>query len=132
MKGEQSAYHLVELGHEDLDVAQHRTARAVAREVRLRPDVPVRAVTLLLVLEVESRDGRVMTALLRHVAHARFRSIHHAGEGLADNRIVRLLASLWIRNGERGDVRLVMPTRQVPLQNQHEALVCIVSLKTTQ
>ena len=131
MKGERDAYHLVELGHEDLDVAQHRTARAVAREVRLRPDVPVRAVPLLLVLQVEARDGRVVAALLRHVAHARFRRIHHAREGLADDRVVRLLAALVVRNDGRGDVGLVVPARQVPLQNQHEPLVRVVSLETT-
>ena len=131
MKRERDAYHLVELGHEDFDVAQHRTARAVAREVRLRPDVPVRAVPLLLVLQVEARDGRVVAALLRHVAHARFRRIHHAREGLADDRVVRLLAALFVRNDGRGDVGLVVPTRQVPLQNQHEPLVRVVSLETT-
>ena len=128
MKRERDAYHLVELGHEDLDVAQHRTARAVAREVRLRPDVPVRAVSLLLVLQVEARDGRVVAALLRH---ARFRRIHYAREGLADDRVVRLLAALFVRNDGRGDVGLVVPTRQVPLQNQHEPLVRVVSLETT-
>lgn len=131
MKGERGAYHLVELGHEDLYVAQHRTARAVAREVRLRPDVPVRAVALLLVLQIEARDGWVVSALLRHVAHARFRRIHHAREGLADDRIVRLLAALIVRNDERGDVSLVMPARQIPLQNQYEPLVRVVSLETT-
>lgn len=73
----------------------------------------------------------MVAALLRHVAHARFRRIHHAREGLADDRIVRLLAALVVRNDGRGDVGLVVPTRQVPLQNQHEPLVRVVSLETT-
>ena len=97
--------------------------------MRLRPDVPVRAVALLLVLQVEARDGRVVAALFRHVAHARFGSIHDAGEGLADDGVVGLLASLRVTKHCFAHVGLVMPTRQVPLQDQHEALVRVVSLQ---
>ena len=120
MEERNETYLLVELRKEHLDLAQHAAHRAVARKVRLRPDVPVHAVLLLLVLQVEGGDGRVVVALLRHVAHATLRSVHDAREGLTDDGVVRLLAA----------VRLVVPARQVPLQQQHETLVRVIALET--
>ena len=84
----------MEAGEEHLDVPQHRPARAVPREVRLRPDVPVRAVPLLLVLQVERGHGRMVAHLLRHVAHAARSRVHDARKRLTDDRVVRLLAAL--------------------------------------
>lgn len=112
----ESAYDLAEAREEDLDVAQHRAARAVPREVRLRPDVPVRAVALALVLQVERRHRRVVAHLLRHVAHAARARVHDARERLADDRVVRLLAAL---RGERREkkqeyVGFVVPAGEVP------------------
>lgn len=111
MNASPSRYHLVELGEKHLDVAQHRPARAVPREVRLRPDVPVRAVALLLVLQVERRHRRVVTHLLRHVAHATLASVHHARERLADDGVVRLLAALMLKEMESSHVGFIVPTR---------------------
>ena len=76
-----------------------------------------------------SKNGRVPEQQFRYVAHARFGSIHDAGEGLADDGVVGLLASLRVTKHCFAHVGLVMPTRQVPLQDQHEALVRVVSLQ---
>lgn len=92
--GRERDYDFAEPREKDLDVAQHGAAGAVPREVRLGPDVPVRAVALLLVLQVERGHGRVVAHLLGHVAHAAGARVHDAGKGLADDGVVGLLATL--------------------------------------
>ena len=111
MNASLSHYHLVELGEKHLDVPQHRPARTVSREVRLRPDVPVRTVPLLLVLQVERRHRGMVTHLLRHVAHTTRPSVHHARERLSDDRGVRLLAALLLNEIENSHVGFIVPTR---------------------
>lgn len=111
MNASLSHYHLVELGEKHLDVPQHRPARTVPREVRLRPDVPVRTVPLLLVLQVERRHRGMVTHLLRHVAHTTLPSVHHARERLSDDRVVRLLAALLLNEIENSHVGFIVPTR---------------------
>lgn len=101
LEGGRGAYDFAEAREEDLDVAEHRAAGAVAGEVGLGPDVPVRAVALLLVFQVERGHRRVVAHLLRHVAHAARARVHHAGEGLADDRVVGLLAALGVMGEER-------------------------------
>lgn len=96
--GRERDYDFAEPREKDLDVAQHGAAGAVPREMRLGPDVPVRAVALLLVLQVERGHGRVVAHLLGHVAHAAGARVHDAGKGLADDGVVGLLATL---HGER-------------------------------
>ena len=129
LEGGGGTYDFAEAREEDLDVAEHGAAGAVAGEVGLGPDVPVRAVALLLVLQVERRHRRVVAHLLRHVAHAARARVHHAGEGLPDDRVVGLLAALRVnRRGKRAYVGFVVPAGEVPLEDAHETLVGIVTL----
>ena len=89
--------------------------------MRLRPDVTIHTVLLLLILKIEGGNGRVMSTLFSYITNTTFRSVHDTRKGFTDNWIVRFLATMC----------LIMPTRQIPLQKKHEAFVRIITLKTT-
>ena len=76
----------------------------------LGPDVAVGTEALLLVLQVEGRHRRMVAALLSDVARAAFRCVHHTGEGLANDGIVGLLATLQVKKRREKYVGFVMPT----------------------
>ena len=105
----------------NINSSHHATHSTVTRELGLSPHVTIGTVLLLLVLQVESRYRRVMRTLLSNIANTTFCSIDHTGESLSDDGVVGLLAAM----------SLVMPTREIPLQESHETLVSIITLQTT-
>lgn len=121
-------YHLIKLGQEDLDIAKHRTTGTVTCEVGLGPNVAVGTISLLLVLQEESRDRWVVATLLCHIAHTAFCCINDTRKGFANDWVVWLFTALFIIVKRKSYVSLVVPAREVPLENEHEAFVRIITL----
>ena len=101
-----SSYHFIEFWKEHLNVTQHTAHCTISREMRLRPNISIHTILFLLILKIESRNGRMVITLLSHVTNTTLRCIYNTRESFSNNRIVRFFTTM----------SLVMPTGQIPFQ----------------